>query len=90
MRTCATLADCALLLSLRGPEEGEATTRGPGVIAEVKYQSWTDQDVSLHTYFDEIAGSRPLSREREAELAGRIAAGDGRALEPIGTGEART
>jgi len=42
----------------------------------VNYESWTDEDVSLQTYFSEIASSTPLSRAKEAELAERIAAGD--------------
>ena len=47
------------------------------------YESWTDEDVSLQTYFSEIASSTPLSREKEAELAERIAAGDDRAREEL-------
>ena len=57
-------------------EGGESSGRGQGVIAKVNYESWTDEDVSLQTYFNEIARSEPLSREKEAELAERIAAGD--------------
>ena len=40
----------------------------------MKYESWMDEDVSLQTYFSEVTGSQPLSREREAELAERRAA----------------
>ena len=53
------------------------------MIAQVNYESWTDEDVSLQTYFNEIASSQPLSREKEAELAERIAAGDERAREEL-------
>ncbi|MEC8991346.1 MAG: RNA polymerase sigma factor RpoD/SigA [Candidatus Latescibacterota bacterium] len=49
----------------------------------MNYDSWTDDDVSLQTYFDEIGNSQPLSREKEAELAERIAAGDERAREEL-------
>jgi RNA polymerase primary sigma factor len=49
----------------------------------MNYESWTDEDVSLQTYFQEIGNSQPLSREKEAELAERIAAGDGRAREEL-------
>ena len=49
----------------------------------MNYESWTDEDVSLQTYFNEIASSQPLSREKEAELAERIAAGDDRAREEL-------
>jgi RNA polymerase primary sigma factor len=49
----------------------------------VNYESWTDEDVSLQTYFSEIASSTPLSRAKEAELAERIAAGDDRAREEL-------
>ena len=49
----------------------------------MNYESWTDEDVSLQTYFNEIGTSQPLSREKEAELAGRIAAGDERAREEL-------
>ncbi|MFC1525599.1 RNA polymerase sigma factor RpoD/SigA [Candidatus Latescibacterota bacterium] len=45
----------------------------------MNYESWTDEDVSLQTYFNELTSSQPLSREKEAELAERIAAGDERA-----------
>jgi RNA polymerase primary sigma factor len=34
------------------------------------------EDISLNTYFKELAQSSPLSREREAELANKIKAGD--------------
>ena len=49
----------------------------------MSYESWTDEDVSLLTYFSEIASSPPLSRAKEAELAERIAAGDNRAREEL-------
>ena len=49
----------------------------------MNYESWTDEDVSLQTYFNEIASSQPLSREKEAELAERIAAGEERAREEL-------
>ena len=49
----------------------------------MNYESWTDEDVSLQTYFSEIASSTPLSRAKEAELAERIAAGDNRAREEL-------
>jgi RNA polymerase primary sigma factor len=49
----------------------------------MNYESWTDEDVSLQTYFNEIGNSQPLSREKEAELAGRIADGDERAREEL-------
>ena len=49
----------------------------------MNYESWTDEDVSLQTYFNEIARSEPLSREKEAELAERIAAGDEQAREEL-------
>jgi RNA polymerase primary sigma factor len=49
----------------------------------VNYESWTDDDVSLHAYFSEIASSTPLSRAKEAELADRIADGDNRAREEL-------
>ena len=49
----------------------------------MNYRSLTDEDASLQTYFSEISSSRPLSREKEAELAERIAAGDGRAREEL-------
>ena len=49
----------------------------------MQYDSWTDEDVSLQTYFSEIGNSQPLSREKEAELAVRIAAGDLRAREEL-------
>ena len=49
----------------------------------MNYESWADEDVSLQTYFNEITSSQPLSREKEAELAERIAAGDGRAREEL-------
>ncbi len=47
----------------------------------MNYGSWTDEDVSLQTYFNEITSSQPLSRGEEAELAERIATGDERARE---------
>ena len=49
----------------------------------MNYDSWTDEDVNLQTYFSEIGNSQPLSREKEAELAERIAAGDERAREEL-------
>jgi RNA polymerase primary sigma factor len=49
----------------------------------VNYDSWTDEDVNLQTYFNEIGSSQPLSREKEAEVALRIAAGDERAREEL-------
>ncbi|MBT4098165.1 MAG: RNA polymerase sigma factor RpoD/SigA [Gemmatimonadetes bacterium] len=49
----------------------------------MNYESWTDDDVSLHAYFSEIASSTPLSRAKEAELADRIADGDNRAREEL-------
>jgi RNA polymerase primary sigma factor len=49
----------------------------------VNHDSWTEDDVSLQAYFDEIGSSQPLSREKEAELAERIAAGDERAREEL-------
>ena len=49
----------------------------------MNYESWTDEDVSLQTYFSEIASSTPLSRAKESELAERIAAGDNRAREEL-------
>ena len=49
----------------------------------MNYGSWTDEDVSLQTYFSEITSSRPLSRAEEAELAERIAAGDERARKEL-------
>jgi RNA polymerase primary sigma factor len=49
----------------------------------VNYDSWTDEDVNLQTYFNEIGSSQPLSREKEAEVAQRIAAGDERAREEL-------
>ena len=35
-----------------------------------------DEENTLRLYFDDIAASRPLSREREVELAARIQDGD--------------
>ncbi len=35
-----------------------------------------DEDNTLRLYFDDIADSRPLSREREVELSARIQDGD--------------
>ncbi|MFC1526646.1 RNA polymerase sigma factor RpoD/SigA, partial [Candidatus Latescibacterota bacterium] len=52
-------------------------------MAKVNYESWTDEEVSLQTYFNEITSSRPLSREKESELAERIAAGEERAREEL-------
>ena len=49
----------------------------------MNHDSWTEDDVSLQAYFDEIGSSQPLSREKEAELAERIAAGDERAREEL-------
>jgi len=49
----------------------------------MQYNSWKDEDASLQTYFSEIGNSQPLSREKEAELAVRIAAGDTRAREEL-------
>lgn len=49
----------------------------------MSYDSWTDEDASLQTYFSEIGSSQPLSREKEAELAERIKAGDERAREEL-------
>ena len=49
----------------------------------MNYESWTDEDVSLQTYFSEIASSTPLSRAKEAELAEKIATGDNRAREEL-------
>ena len=49
----------------------------------MNYDSWTDEDVNLQTYFNEIGSSQPLSREKEAEVAQRIAAGDERAREEL-------
>ena len=49
----------------------------------MSYDGWMDDDVSLQTYFNEIGSSQPLSREKEAELAGRIADGDERAREEL-------
>jgi len=57
--------------------------RRDGDNCQVNYDSWTDDDASLQTYFDEIGNSQPLSREKEAELAERIAAGDERAREEL-------
>ncbi|MBU06680.1 MAG: RNA polymerase subunit sigma [Gemmatimonadetes bacterium] len=57
--------------------------RRDGDNCQVNYDSWTDDDVSLQTYFDEIGNSQPLSRAKEAELAERIAAGDERAREEL-------
>ncbi len=36
----------------------------------------SDEETTLRLYFDDIADSRPLSREREVELAARIQEGD--------------
>ena len=36
----------------------------------------SDEETTLRLYFDDIADSRPLSREREVELSGRIQEGD--------------
>ncbi len=36
----------------------------------------SDEETTLRLYFDDIADSRPLSREREVELAARILEGD--------------
>ena len=36
----------------------------------------SDEETTLRLYFDDIADSRPLSREREAELVARIQEGD--------------
>ena len=36
----------------------------------------SDEETTLRLYFDDIADSRPLSREREVELAARIKEGD--------------
>jgi RNA polymerase primary sigma factor len=38
--------------------------------------SYQDEESTLRLYFDDIASSRPLSREREVELAARIQDGD--------------
>ncbi len=38
--------------------------------------SYQDEETTLRLYFDDIASSRPLSREREVELAARIQEGD--------------
>ncbi|MDZ4221335.1 MAG: RNA polymerase sigma factor RpoD/SigA [Patescibacteria group bacterium] len=43
----------------------------------------TDAYDPLRHYFDEITDSQPLSREREAELAARIAEGDERARDEL-------
>ncbi|MBI2502161.1 MAG: RNA polymerase sigma factor RpoD/SigA [Candidatus Latescibacteria bacterium] len=37
---------------------------------------YNDEESTLRLYFDDIAGSKPLSREREVELATRIHQGD--------------
>ena len=49
----------------------------------VDHDSRTNDDVSLQAYFSEIGNSQPLSREKEAELAERIAAGDEQAREEL-------
>ena len=38
--------------------------------------SYQDEESTLRLYFDDIASSRPLSREREVELAAQIQDGD--------------
>jgi len=40
------------------------------------YESQTDRENTLRSYFDDIATSTPLSREREVELSARIQEGD--------------
>lgn len=42
-----------------------------------------NEDRTLRIYFDDITGSRPLSREREVELAARIQYGDLRARDEL-------
>ena len=49
----------------------------------MNYDSWTDEDVNLQTYFSEIGNSQPLSREKEAELAERIAELDKHKDKPV-------
>ena len=49
----------------------------------MNYDSWMDEDVNLQTYFKEIGSSQPLSREKEGQLAERIAAGDERARKEL-------
>ena len=39
-------------------------------------ETLSDRESSLRSYFDDIAHSEPLSREKEVELAARIKDGD--------------
>ena len=46
-------------------------------------QNLHDEESTLRLYFDDIAESTPLSREREVELADRIKNGDMRARDEM-------
>ena len=47
------------------------------------YNTWDTDDAGLQAYFNDIASSKPLKRERETELAERIQAGDEEAREEL-------
>jgi len=72
-----------MFCSARVSHPGISHQQAAGVRAKVNYDSWTDEDVHLQTYFNEIGSSQPLSREKEAELAERISAGDERARQEL-------
>jgi RNA polymerase primary sigma factor len=45
--------------------------------------TWDSEDISLQAYFNDIAKSKPLKREREMELACRIKEGDNSARDEL-------